>query len=120
MINKIREIKKRRLGKICLHMYEILDEMVAVSNLSDDIIFYRYKDCYIIKYYKKENVLHLNYISFLNLIELYEDFSNFTTKIEKIIRNRFPNVHVMYYIQQKPKGYTIMNDKLIEIKDIWK
>ena len=33
MINKIREIKKRRLGKICLHMYEILDEMVAVSNL---------------------------------------------------------------------------------------
>lgn len=113
MINKIREIKERRLGKWGLILCNILD--VMEKNVTSDVDFYTYNGHIAIKHFKHVNVIHLNTIIFDT--ENYEDIANLYTDwkiIEKILNQRFPNTRIFTITEQKPKRYVVLGDKIVE------
>lgn len=113
MLNKIRKIKEKRLGKCGLILCEILD--VMEKNVTSDVDFYTHDGLIVLKHFKNKNVIHFNtlvfnYDSINTLVLIYESFDI----LRKIIIQRFPNSHVYIITEQKPKGYAVLGDKIVE------
>lgn len=113
MLNKIRKIKEKRLGKWGLILCDILD--VMEKNVTSDVDFYTHDGLIVLKHFKNQNVIHFNtlvfnYDSINTLVLIYESYDI----LRKIIIQRFPNSHVYITSEQKPKGYVVLGDKIVE------
>ena len=103
MLNKIREIKERRLGKHGLHMYKVINDMQ--KHISDDVNYYTYEGLIVIKHFLNANVIHLNTCVFDNITVGYEAIE--WNKILNVVNQYFPNAQIFGITEQKPKGYVV-------------
>lgn len=113
MIDKIRKIKEKRLGKYGLILCDILD--VMVKNVTPDVDFYTLDGLIVLKHFKNQNIIHFNtlvfdYESINTLVLIYKSFD----VLRKIIIQRFPNSCVYLTTEQKPKGFVVIGDKIVE------